>query len=75
VATDGHRLSGNEAEYRGDLFTMPRRLIPRKATAVLRIDRFAKRAASYGDDWWRSRYALWREAFRLAAGRGVVVFG
>jgi DNA polymerase-3 subunit beta len=36
VATDGHRLSGNEAEYRGDLFTMPRRLIPRKATAVLR---------------------------------------
>lgn len=36
VATDGHRLSGAEAPFEGELVITPRSLVPRKALAVIR---------------------------------------
>jgi hypothetical protein len=47
-----------------------------KTSAVLAHDfaRFADKAATVPDDWWREKYALWRQAFELAADAGFVMF-
>lgn len=35
---------------------------------------FQERANAFGGDYWRERYALWREAFEMAAQNGAVDF-
>lgn len=44
--------------------------------ALLAYDfaRFADKAATVPDDYWRQKYALWQQAFTLAADHGFVKF-